>query len=348
MLEPAGYGGAIYNGSGNGEYGVVSGVIKTLTNCTFINNKTDGSGGAIYNTDAVIEEISGCRFSGNSANGHVYEGSGGAIYNDRRSTIKRIIGCTFRSDEAWFNGPHDYFYEFLSGGGGICNKGEIQLIASCAFIDEKTSGYSGGAIYNHGTDLPVVNCTFYRNYADGGGGGIYNFDFEPFCPCGQSLICTNCLFWGNHDFRGNTYPGDQIDGDNVVVNYCCIQGASNFGTIFGDDPQFVDPDDPDGPDNVLGTSDDGIALVSTSPCVDAGDDSVIGYGYFSDVTGRARFVGTVDIGAYEYNRNIIVRPGNFDITLKQGDYTQFKLTIENATGGILNFNINVTGDGLNP
>jgi len=73
----------------------------------------------------------------------------------------------------------------------------------------------------------------------------------------------------------------------------------------------------------------------------------------TDINGDNRVVDgdddktdTVDMGAYEFNRNISVYPSFFDVTLSTGQTTTETLTISNTGDTSLNFSIQVTGDGL--
>ena len=91
-----GYGGAIYNGSGN--------TIGNITGDFIGNSATGDAGGAIYNRD-TIGDITG-DFIGNSA-----KSSGGAIYN--RGTIGNITG-DFIGNSAVDNGGAIYSYSDLS------------------------------------------------------------------------------------------------------------------------------------------------------------------------------------------------------------------------------------------
>jgi hypothetical protein len=82
--------------------------------------------------------------------------------------------------------------------------------------------------------------------------------------------------WDN-DTAGQVDESTQLSfpSPDVKLNHNCISGWS--GSLggegnFGDDPHFIDAD---GPDNAYGTADDNPRLTSASPCVDAGDTSLL-------------------------------------------------------------------------
>jgi len=110
------------------------------------------------------------------------------------------------------------------------------------------------------------------------GGGMYNYESSP--------TVTNCILWG--------------DSPDEIIN-----AGSNIDAT----PFFVDVD---GPDNTAGTEDDNLLLQSGSPCIDAGDNTVVLAGITTDLDGSPRFIDgppldtgigvppLVDMGAYEY------------------------------------------------
>jgi predicted outer membrane repeat protein len=77
-------------------------------------------------------------------------------------------------------------------GAAIYNSG-ILILESCVFSDNRTTGTSGGAIYNYvNTALTVSGCTFYENattHANGNGGAIYLTN--------GTVTLTGNVFWGN-------------------------------------------------------------------------------------------------------------------------------------------------------
>lgn len=76
----------------------------------------------------------------------------------------------------------------------------------------------------------------------------------------------------------------------------------------------MNPADFDGPDDIPGTADDGLALQFASLCIDSGDNTEVPGEIVSDITGIHRFIDVpcrtdtgngsppiVDMGAYEFN-----------------------------------------------
>jgi len=190
-------------------------------------------------------------------------------------------------------------------GGALQCSGCDSEITGCAFYGN-TAGRDGGAVdcRDSGTTMTATNCTFSGNTGHWGG-AIRLWD-------NASATFDNCVIWGN----SATGSGNQIHADDstATLNYCCVaNGAGDYagsGTIDDSnscihaDPQFVDAD---GGDGQVGTLDDDLHLADTSPCIDAGDNSLVPSGLDEDLDGNPRIVdgdsdstATVDIGAYEY------------------------------------------------
>ncbi|MHC4544496.1 MAG: right-handed parallel beta-helix repeat-containing protein, partial [Planctomycetota bacterium] len=239
----------------------------TLIDCIFSNNSA-GGGGGLRNESRCSPTLTRCVFNGNSA-----RTDGGGMYSD--GGMPTLTHCSFIGNSA-------------AVGGGMTNEG-LATFKNCLFIGNK-SVEDGGGLFNHETTAELSHCTFYANLAGGRGGGIAQSEDSP--------TMTNCILWANNDSYG-TNPYAQIEGfDPSIINYNCIQGWSgDLGGIgnIGDDPLFVDAD---GIDNIVGTDDDNLRLLLGSPCIDAGDNSVVWV--TTDLDGNPRIRGSaVDMGAYE-------------------------------------------------
>ncbi|RKY19561.1 MAG: hypothetical protein DRP63_00415 [Planctomycetota bacterium] len=286
------YGGAIYCCSSS----------PSIVNCVLNENDASGWGGAIYCRDHSSASIANCTFSGNSAD------RGGAI--ECHSTSMTMTNCILSGNSADYDGGAVYCSSStatitnctFSGNSARDNGGAIECYSSSmtmtnCILGGNSAGWWGGAICCDSSSPTLTNCSFGNNNG-GYGGAIYCYSGSP--------ILNNCILWG--DSAGS---GDEIYADNgcrATLNYCCVDNtgygfASGVPTATIDDsnnciydnPQFVDAANGD------------YHLKDTSPCIDAGDNSLVPSGVTTDLDGRQRIVdgnndgtATVDIGAFEY------------------------------------------------
>jgi hypothetical protein len=266
-----------------------AGSSPVLANCTFTDNSATYAGGAMNNWEQADPSLADCIFIGNSAD------RGGAMNNDIASSAT-LTGCTFIGNKA--NGD----------GGGMCNGYPSNSTLTNCLFSGNSAGDRGGAMYNDRNSDPILtNCTLSRNSAQSTGGGVCNhFDTSP--------TLTNCILWGNDD-SGGVDESAQISGGTVAVTYSCIQGLDTFtgNKNIPDDPLFRDDD---GPDNIVGTSDDNLRLMEDSPCIDSGDNAAVPAEAKADLAGHRRIIDgdcndtdIVDMGAYEFNYAYM---GDFD------------------------------------
>ncbi len=316
----------------------------TVIHCTF-NGNTASSGAGMYNDDVSSPTITNCTFSENDAND-----SGGGVYNEAGSPT--VTDCMFSGNRAFTGGGIANFPFssptvtncMFSGnaaatGGGILNLLSDPTVTNCTF-NGNTSDSVGGAMYNVSSNAKVINSAFSGNTANINGGGMHNEHSNPtLTNCtfsrntagsdggGLSSVLNsaptlaNCILWGNNP---NEVFNDQSVA-NVAVSFSDVQGGLPGGTIddggnIDADPLFVDAD---GTDGIIGTNDDNLRLRTTSPCIDAGDNTAPGLvGILTDLDGNDRFHddpgvpdtgnGTppiVNMGAYESScGNGVVNP----------------------------------------
>ncbi|MFN4150797.1 MAG: choice-of-anchor Q domain-containing protein, partial [Candidatus Sericytochromatia bacterium] len=192
---------------------------------------------------------------------------GAGIYNNANSspTISNII---FHNNTA------------SSWGGGIANYGSPSIISNVVFYNNSAS--LGGAIFNFYSSPTISNITVYNNTSSS---GAVVFDNN------SSSTIKNSIIWGN----SNNLSGQS----SLVMTYSNIQGGYAGTGNINSDPLFVNVSDPDGADNIWGTSDDGLRLSASSPSRNTGTNTGAPS---TDITALARPKGILtDMGAYEYN-----------------------------------------------
>ncbi len=317
-----------YTGVGGGMFndGHDSECNPTVTECTFIcNSAVEFGGGGMFNYEHGDGEcnpiLTNCTFIGNaSASG------GGGICNWGSSPV--VTNCTFTGNFA------------DDGGGGMGNssfgppEGSNPTLTNCIFTGNSTTGVGGG-MYNWEFSNPTLtNCSFSGNSAENEGGGMYNqFFSDP--------TVTNSILWDNNDTGGTDESAQIHNYDSApVINNSCIQGLTGglggTGNI-GDDPLFRDAD---GPDNIVGTSDDNLRLMEGSPCIDHGDNAAVPVEVETDLAGHRRIIDgdcnetdIVDMGAYEFNYAYM---GDFDYNcgVDYGDFAILALAWLTEAGDV--------------
>ncbi len=263
---------------GGGMY--VDGGSPTLGGCTFTGNRA--SNGAGFFGQAADATLYSCTFAGNGTPGGY---GGGAMLIDGGQPY--LVSCVFLANSA-------------RQGAGVLSSESGMTMANGVFAGN-TASSEGGALYvaSMQYETRVVNCTLAANSAGSAGGGVYVEE-----PTATGLSLANCILWGN------AAPSMAAIRGMPEVTYSCIQGGFPGLGNTAANPRFVDAA---GPDEVPGTGDEDLRLMSGSPCVDSGDNTAAdGIGLITDVDGSPRFKndlnvpdtgrGTppiVDMGAYE-------------------------------------------------
>lgn len=190
------FGGGMYNSSST----------PTLTDCHFVNNRTDGSlnterGGGLYNIDSSPILV-GCTFTSNTGND-----DGGGVYNEGISSPV-FTNCTFASNVS-------------NDGAGMHNNGSSPRLTNCNFSNN-TSNVVGGALSNSSASPTLINCTFSGNTATSFGGAISN-------SISSKPSFKRCLF--NNNSAGTRGGGMDNDDSAPVLTNCVF--SENDSTSSG-------------------------------------------------------------------------------------------------------------------
>lgn len=232
-----------------------------ISNSAFDTNTASGggAGGGGISSHSSVLNVQGSLFIDNLAFGA--STFGGAIFSNVSHTL--ISSCHFTANTSFGQ---------ESGGGAVYAIQNIELsLSNSVFLDNMTvaePNLGGGAILVRDSLASLLNCSFSNNSADLG---------AAIATSSSQTSIINSITWGD---RGS----DPISGEATVA-YSNIQGGYPGNNNMDTDPMFADTDD--------------LHLLAGSPCVDAGDNSVVDPTAV-DVDGGPRIQHCrVDIGAYE-------------------------------------------------
>jgi predicted outer membrane repeat protein len=243
--------------------------------------------------DEATAFVSGCQFDQNTAN----FGGGLSFYG-----TGSVTRCSFTGNTA----------EDVGGGLSLTAQGMDLLY--CVFVGNSTDGDGGGLRVNQ--TCTITNCLFVENSAAGRGGAVFN-TYTAYGP----VTFSDCTIAGNIAGDTGGVFSNEDDHDPVFVN--CICSDNSQGSFGGPATPLVSYSLTDevmpGTGNIVGhpmfvdASGGDYRLSSDSPCIDAGDNTAVPSGLFTDLAGAYRFVDdpntvdtgygdppVVDMGAYEF------------------------------------------------
>ncbi len=321
------YGGAIYNDGG----------VVNVSNSTFTGNTAEfGQGGAIDNagtataggtlTIANSSFTGGLAFQGGAINniygvltvtGSNFQNNigteGGAIFNNATATV---TGSTIANNIA-----HD--------GGGIANDlTEVPnqigtLLLTNSTVADNSGGNDGGGLNSAGTTTIVNSTIAYNTVIPGGpGGGI---DVSS-----GTTTLYNTIVADNTAGTGSTATPNDVGGTLASASEYNLIGSIGGGLTNGVNDNIVKP-------SVIGLAPlannggplETVALLSTSPAMNAGADSITGVtiptlderGAVSGPAGGLNAGATIDMGAYQASSSYLVNTiadGTTAGTLREG------------------------------
>ena len=306
-LNIAEFGGAIYAGysdplitnniirSNEATWGYGGGIDLRYSNAliennTIQNNTANYHGGGIYCRAQCAAIIRGNIIKGNSTNS-----AGGGIHLFQNNRVQ-ILGNRIEGNFAPNRGGGLYFYDniyvkvidnFIADNSSNYGAG-IYLFRTRMgpnlhnnTIANNEAAACGGGIYCEDSDPIIINNVLVYNRADSVGGGVFIED--------ESLpVIRNCILWND-----SSAINDEIYCDNsstLTIEYCDIENGWPGPGNIAIDPLFRNPANDDFHLMYMNCGDS-----SNSPCVDAGDPSLLdslldcNWGLGADVS---------DIGAY--------------------------------------------------
>ncbi|MEM8603631.1 MAG: CHAT domain-containing protein, partial [Cyanobacteria bacterium P01_H01_bin.121] len=289
-------------------FNVSGGAGGTITGVTLTNARSAGAGGSILNSgnltirDSVITDS-------RAANAN-----GGAIANNGSLTI---TGSTIRN-----NGIAAGNYN----GGGIANSGSLSIADST--IASNTATSMGGGIFNTGT-ATIRNSTISGNGAPTGGGIASNGQVS----LRNTTIAADTASTGGGFAQGNVPTATLNLANSIIADSSGSQdvalagGTVNFlgnnlieSGLTGPGVITADP-------NLTGLGNAGGPtqthfLRPGSPALDAGTNAAVN-GFTTDQRGGKRLVGTVDLGAVEFQgTDLIIETGSGQSTSVTQEFSE--------------------------
>ncbi len=240
--------------STNRIFSIASGTIY-IQSVSFENGVVTGEGGAIQNSSADLVTFDKCVFNSCSATTN-----GGAVVSDGASL--NIFDCTFTNNQAT-----------LYGGGLRLNDGQVLIMSST--FNGNSSGFSGGGIHVVAGFSTIVNSTLSGNNAVLNGGGFEgNMDLMNCTITGNSAAngggaspasssFQNCIIYGNSATSGPDIKGLINSNGNNLIGDTATTGGFLLSDIINQDPLLDIL-------NLNGGFTATHALMSSSPCIDAG------------------------------------------------------------------------------
>jgi subtilisin-like proprotein convertase family protein len=284
------------------------GTLITINRCNFRTNSATAMGAASFLMSASVV-YNNCIFNGNSST------FGAGVFSFQANPT--FNNCIFNSNTAT-NGGAAFYGNYgnatinksvfngnnaLQGGAIYQNRADA-TINNSLFVGNN-SLYGGGALFIHqASNTTLANSTLYANTSGTLGGGILLQE------SGSKIMAYNNILYKNTATGMANVAGADVtnytNGANVWANNSLQQntsvpadnGSAIRNNLRGVNPQFVNEANPLGVDGLLATTDDGLALSTSSPAKNVGDNALAPAG--TDIANSTRVAcGIVDIGAYE-------------------------------------------------
>jgi hypothetical protein len=268
----------------------VGGFLYGFSPITFTNNTVQANSGVSAGGVVIFDcaaTISGNTVSLNTAPGY---GIGGIeVFNIDGVVSSNVIRANhggFCGGMAHIASRADVLYNTFANNLSDFVSGGLELDSSVTVANNVFKGnqavYGGGIGIGQGTSPRIINNTIVSNTATGAIGGVNAYFCSPF-------LANNIIAFNNNGGVSGTSASSTAMDSNCVFGNSSYNYGDGISSITGDinvDPAF----------NSLQS----LHLKNTSPCIDAGDDTVIDP-LWTDISNNPRIANKhVDIGAYEF------------------------------------------------
>ena len=250
-----------------------------------------------FNAHPTHLEVRHCWIRDNKSisNGTAMRFYAAALTSDYNVSVK---ACVFTDNEGLQGSSAGLSFD---GSNGKVNV----VVENSLFLRQTSSNYSIFNINDGGNNTGMTVKFFNNTFTNNTSGNAYNALGIINCyQATTNIRFSNNIMWGNnYDQMYNNIQMIRNNSNNAsitVTNNLIEDGYTGGGTVANNldtNPFFVNASDPDGTDNLWGTSDDGLALQASSPARNTGINSDAPA---TDIVGTTRPVdGIVDMGAYE-------------------------------------------------
>lgn len=250
-----------------------------------------------FNAHPTHLEVRHCWIRDNKSisNGTAMRFYAAALTSDYGVSVK---ACVFTDNEGLQGSSAGFSFDGSNGKVNI-------VVENSLFLRQTSSNYSIFNINDGGNNTGMTVKFFNNTFTNNTSGNSYNALGIINCyQATTNIRFSNNIMWGNN--YDQSYSNIQMIRNNssnasiTVTNNLIEDGYAGGGTVANNldtNPFFINADDPDGTDNLWGTSDDGLALQVSSPARNTGTNSDAPA---TDIVGTIRPVdGIVDRGAYE-------------------------------------------------
>lgn len=249
----------------------------TITRCIITNNVAGfyGLGGGVNCEQNSHAKIDACVLSGNRA-------SQGCAISCTRSSSVSVKNCLITG-----NGE-----EHCIGAVTADDDSNLELVNCLVAMNAE-----GGVCCADRSSASLSNCTIIYNGAERGG-GLFLYD--------SAMQVNNCIIWGNRAEKEGRQIYTSDEEAKMSLSYCCIADGENDvagdGSVSKVKCMGKDPLIDEYPTPIFKLS-----LKGGSPCIDAGDNSLVPEWSKKDIDNNSRVLdgngdgkAVVDMGAYEY------------------------------------------------